>query len=193
MIIRILPNVITLARIVVGLALVLSLFHWNSITLLSLIILIVVAITDFVDGYVARRLNVVTDWGNFLDPIADKIVIAGVFIYLGTVNLIDEWFLFAFLFREGVQIIFRVRSFMARSAPQVKTLFISKIKTGLCYLLCALLFYGQINSSFMDLLLRFHSILIMEMLIILLAYLGWLYYALYGFNIKIGKASNEKK
>jgi len=175
---KILPNVITLIRIAVGLILMASLFYWHSITPLSLLTLILIGITDFIDGYVARKLNAESGWGRLLDPLADKIVIAGIFSFLFAIDLLDGWFLLAFLFREAVQIILRVLSFRRRIGNVIKTLYISKIKTGLCYLLCILLFIGKMYSDFMDLLRQIHGVLVIEVLILILAYMGWVYYYL---------------
>jgi len=175
---KILPNVITVIRIVIGLILIVSLFYSHSITPSSLLILIVVGITDFIDGYLARKLKAESGWGSLLDPLADKIVITGVFCFLFTIDLIDGWFLIAFIFREVVQIILRVLSFTHRIGKAIKTLYISKIKTGFCYLLCIVLFIGKMYSDLMNLLRQIHGIIVIEVLILILAYMGWFYYYL---------------
>ncbi|MDR2267028.1 MAG: CDP-diacylglycerol--glycerol-3-phosphate 3-phosphatidyltransferase [Christensenellaceae bacterium] len=70
------PNKITLARIGLTIVtIVLFLIEFNYSYLLSAIVFTIAAVTDFLDGYIARRFKLVTNVGKFLDPIADKILV----------------------------------------------------------------------------------------------------------------------
>lgn len=87
-----LPTKITCARILL-IPLMFVMFCLREIFeyyyLLEALIFAVCAATDFVDGYIARKNNMVTDLGKFLDPIADKIlVVAGLVIILADTNVI---------------------------------------------------------------------------------------------------------
>ena len=66
----------------------------------SLVIFLVVAGTDFLDGYVARRFDMVTDLGKFLDPLVDKLLILGTMLALVEIDLIPAWGVFLILARE---------------------------------------------------------------------------------------------
>lgn len=64
------------------------------------VIIGVAALTDFLDGYYARRLGEVTDLGKILDPVADKVGIGVVAIILALQGLIPAWFIVVVLFRD---------------------------------------------------------------------------------------------
>lgn len=61
---------------------------------------IVGAITDFLDGHLARKYNIVSDFGKLMDPLADKILVAGAFIYLTWAGLCPFWVTTLIIFRE---------------------------------------------------------------------------------------------
>ena len=78
-----LPNQITLFRIILIPVFIFSLYlpvpHQNII---SVVIFALIALTDNLDGYLARRLNQVTDFGKLIDPLADKLLISAAMIFL---------------------------------------------------------------------------------------------------------------
>ncbi len=96
-----LPNGITLSRLL-GLPLILYLLaeptpqnRW-----LGLIIFLIAACTDWLDGYLARKLNQVTDLGKFLDPLVDKLLVLAPLLSLIDLGLVPPWGVFLILARE---------------------------------------------------------------------------------------------
>jgi CDP-diacylglycerol--glycerol-3-phosphate 3-phosphatidyltransferase len=78
------PNVLTVGRIL-AVPLVVALFYWTSnpwADPLAAFVFIMAAITDWIDGYLARRLGVTTPLGAFLDPVADKLMVATALVLL---------------------------------------------------------------------------------------------------------------
>ena len=78
-----LPNVLTVARIV-AVPLIVALFYWKHpwSNPLAAAVFIAAALTDTLDGYLARRLNITTPLGEFLDPVADKLMVATALVLL---------------------------------------------------------------------------------------------------------------
>jgi len=78
-----LPNILTVARIV-AVPLVVALFYWGHpwSNPLAATVFIAAAITDSLDGYLARRLGLTTPLGEFLDPVADKLMVATALVLL---------------------------------------------------------------------------------------------------------------
>ncbi len=96
-----LPNSLTLARILLTPVFLVMMFSESSFwKQISLVVFIVAALTDYYDGYVARKYGYITRWGKFLDPLADKILSSAAlfsFVYLG---LVDGWMVWVIVIRD---------------------------------------------------------------------------------------------
>ena len=92
------PNILTLLRILT-LPLLLWLIYMNSATAApwAFALYVLSAITDFFDGYLARKLNQTSAFGTFIDPIADKIFVLGVLLVLVDLSILDGLWLIAVL------------------------------------------------------------------------------------------------
>ena len=66
----------------------------------ALIVFIIASITDFVDGYVARHYNQITDFGKFMDPLADKLLTAAAMVWFVEVGMMPAWALLLVITRE---------------------------------------------------------------------------------------------
>ncbi len=96
-----LPNTLSLSRIFMAAFFTLFLsmdFSWAPLA--ALICFILAALTDWLDGYLARKLNLITDLGKLLDPLADKILVAAAFVCFTEKGLCPAWATVAILFRE---------------------------------------------------------------------------------------------
>ena len=82
------PNSLTLFRILaVPIIVILLLFPNRLCTFLAAIIFSAAAITDYLDGYLARRRGLVTDLGKVMDPVADKLLVSCIVYYAGIAPL----------------------------------------------------------------------------------------------------------
>ena len=89
---------ITLARVAmipVFMAVLLMGYNW-----LALVIFAVASLTDFVDGYIARHYNQVSDFGKFLDPLADKLLVTAAMLIFIQWNRMPSWAVMIVLTRE---------------------------------------------------------------------------------------------
>ncbi len=98
------PNLLTTVRIVVVPILAWLLFKESAETdanrIIAGTIFIVAALTDIADGAIARRWNLITNFGKIFDPIADKALIGVALIGLSYLDLLDWWFTWVILARE---------------------------------------------------------------------------------------------
>jgi CDP-diacylglycerol--glycerol-3-phosphate 3-phosphatidyltransferase len=67
---------------------------------IATILFLMASITDFLDGYIARKLNLVTDFGALMDPLVDKILTSSVFIILSKENVFPAWITITIVGRE---------------------------------------------------------------------------------------------
>src|ERR1022692_3868208 len=81
-----LPNLFTLARLLLAPVIVCAILNRRAFAALA--IFAVAAATDVIDGYLARQFGAATAAGAFLDPIADKLLLTGVYLALGLVGVI---------------------------------------------------------------------------------------------------------
>lgn len=94
-------NRITLARILATFVFMFFLFcHGLWAKLLSFIIFILAALSDFYDGFIAYKKNIVTDFGKLMDPIADKILVLAAFAAFVQMQLIEAWMFVIIIARE---------------------------------------------------------------------------------------------
>ncbi len=86
-----LPNLLTISRIVV-IPLIVATFYFDSpgVRWFACALFVAAAITDFFDGYFARRHNIVSSFGRFLDPIADKLLVSAVLLLLTSFDRVHE-------------------------------------------------------------------------------------------------------
>lgn len=86
-----LPNILTISRIVLLAPLLIMIYlPSDKLNLISVILFILIALTDFFDGFFARRQNIMSEFGKMLDPIADKLLVVGVLIVLMIKGTIED-------------------------------------------------------------------------------------------------------
>jgi CDP-diacylglycerol--glycerol-3-phosphate 3-phosphatidyltransferase len=96
-----LPNAITLSRLILTAAFMIFV-AWDSTWghVIALILFVIAAISDFVDGWLARKMNLVTPLGKLLDPLADKILVSAAFVFLTAKGICPVWITALIIGRE---------------------------------------------------------------------------------------------
>lgn len=130
-----LPNLVTLLRIAL-IPLIIGIFYvpdaWLSYEYKNVVatsVFIFAAITDWLDGYLARKLNQMSAFGAFLDPVADKLMVAGALIVLLQLGRVEAVVVLIIIGREIA--ISALREWMAQlgQAKSVAVAYIGKVKT----------------------------------------------------------------
>lgn len=143
------PNTLTWARIVL-IPLFVGIFYlpvtWLSMpdkNLWACVLFVLAAVTDWFDGYLARRLGQTSAFGAFLDPVADKLMVGAALVMLVELGRVDALIAFVIIGREIT--ISALREWMAQvgASRSVAVSFIGKLKTTAQMIAIPVLLYDQ--------------------------------------------------
>jgi cardiolipin synthase (CMP-forming) len=151
-----LPTLLTWARIV-AIPLVVGVFYldvdWPTRNTVATVLFIVVALTDWADGYLARRLNMTSSFGAFLDPVADKFLVCAALLVLVHLNRLHALVALVIIGREIA--ISALREWMAQigASRSVAVHMLGKVKTVVQMVAIPFLLYhdkvfGVIDTQF---------------------------------------------
>lgn len=123
-----LANKITLTRIaLIPIFVILMVVDGRVCTILALLLFLITSATDFLDGYVARKYNQVTDFGKFVDPLADKLLVTAALVMFVDKGFINGAFVWIILAREFI--ITSLRTIAAMKGTAMAASMSGKVKT----------------------------------------------------------------
>ncbi len=144
-----LPNILTISRVVL-LPVLIGLFFVQGSTAAwgALWIYIFCAVTDFFDGYIARKYGSTSNFGTFLDPISDKIMVAALLLALATFDRLDGlWMIPAIIILSREFLIAGLREFLGPRNVKVPVSRLAKWKTGFQMTALGFLVIGNYGDS----------------------------------------------
>jgi len=166
------PNLITVARIIIAPIIVIVLLSapGKALSLCSAVIFLLASVTDFLDGYIARRMNRVTTLGKFLDPLADKLLVGTALIMMIQLDRVPPWIVALIVGREIFVTGLRVVAIKERLT--IETTRTAKYKTALQIAAAACLMIHYEYRIGAELTVDFHAVG-MALLLIALAVTLW--------------------
>lgn len=123
------PNLITLLRFFLVPAVIFALL--SGATGWAFACFVVAGISDGLDGWIARRFDMRSELGAYLDPVADKLLLVSVFIVLGLEQHLPLWLVIAAVSRDGLIVGAVILSTIMGNPVEIKPLFVSKANTAL--------------------------------------------------------------
>ncbi|MGD8493360.1 MAG: CDP-diacylglycerol--glycerol-3-phosphate 3-phosphatidyltransferase [Desulfobacterales bacterium] len=123
------PNLLTLFRIAaVPIIIILMLFPNRFCVFVAALVFSAAAITDYLDGFYARKRNMVTTLGKIMDPVADKLLVSSAFIMLTALNWVPAWVVCIIIGRELA--VTGLRNIIAEKGEDLSASNLGKFKTG---------------------------------------------------------------
>ena len=147
------PNILTVFRVVITPVFIILFLSPNFLNkLISLLLFFIGSITDYLDGYIARKYNYITDFGKLIDPLADKIFVVSAFVLLHLLypESIKLWMIIAIILRDVFVTLYRY--VLMKNNIILKTSYFAKRKTLLQIIIIHILliyhaFYNDIAFS----------------------------------------------
>ncbi|MCP4394271.1 MAG: CDP-diacylglycerol--glycerol-3-phosphate 3-phosphatidyltransferase [Alphaproteobacteria bacterium] len=152
-----LPNVLTMSRIIIIPIVIATFYIDNAFTRwLACGLFITAGVTDYLDGYLARKMEVVSKLGRFLDPIADKLLVASLLLMLGASGRLGEYdnllsgVLPALVILCRELLVSGLREFLAEIHISVPVTKLAKWKTTFQLVALPMLIVGKLSENAID-------------------------------------------
>lgn len=110
------------------------------------LVFVIASITDYFDGYYARKLGLVSTMGKFLDPLADKILVSSILIYFVYTQSLDPWMVILFITRDTV--VGGIRSIAAAENVIIDAQSTGKWKAALQMIALPMIMIGPLHENF---------------------------------------------
>ena len=135
-----LPNKLTMARVIaVPVFIILFYLGWNkansALLILAFAVFVLASITDMLDGKIARKYNLITNFGKIMDPLADKLLVYSAFCIFIDIKFVPAWMFIIILAREFA--VAGIRTVAASTGKVIAAGMTGKIKTVL-QMICVL-------------------------------------------------------
>jgi cardiolipin synthase len=106
---------------------------------LAFLCFVVVGVSDAVDGFIAKRFDMRTELGAYIDPLADKALLVSIYVTLSAVGAIPVWLVILVVFRDLMIVTAIMLSWLLERPVEIKPLMVSKLNTGAQIVLAAML------------------------------------------------------
>jgi cardiolipin synthase len=121
------PNLITLGRILLVPVMVWAIAAGEMRA--AFVLFLVAGLSDLVDGFLAKRFNMATELGAYLDPLADKALIVSIYVTLGIAGAIPRWLVILVVSRDIMIVSAIILSWLVDKPVTLKPLTVSKLNT----------------------------------------------------------------
>lgn len=121
------PNLITIGRLILSPLIIVMLTQgrWTG----ALALFLIAGVSDAVDGFIAKRFNMVSELGAYLDPIADKALLVSIYVTLSVVGVLPAWITILVVSRDVMIVAAVILSWLMGKPVDINPLLVSKLNT----------------------------------------------------------------
>jgi len=122
------PNLITIARLVIVPFLIVMIMQgrWET----AFVLFVLAGLSDAADGFIARHFDMRSEFGAYLDPIADKALLVSIYVTLAVTGTIPGWVAIAVVSRDAMIVGAVLLSWVMHRPVAIKPIWVSKLNTG---------------------------------------------------------------
>ena len=122
------PNLITIGRLIIVPLVIVMIMQgrWAG----AFVLFAVAGVSDAIDGFIARRFNMRSEFGSYIDPLADKALLVSIYVTLAIVGVLPGWLAIVVVSRDVMIVAAILLSWVMHKPVEIKPLAISKINTA---------------------------------------------------------------
>ncbi|WP_262027190.1 CDP-alcohol phosphatidyltransferase family protein [Microvirga sp. Mcv34] len=122
------PNIITIGRLILVPIVIVMIMQQRWAMAFALFV--VAGVSDAVDGFIARKFDMRSEFGSYIDPLADKSLLVSIYVTLAIVGAIPGWLAIVVVSRDAMIVAAVLLSWVMSRPVEIKPLIVSKLNTG---------------------------------------------------------------
>lgn len=139
-----LPNIITIIRLLLSLVFIYLFTQGTDNYISALIVFAIATVSDALDGWLARKLNTTSKFGENLDPIADKFLTISAFLAFAMQGIVEYWCVIIIIIRDIINTVMRFMFFTEHKIPTSKS---AKFKTAIQLIFILYILFLQVLAT----------------------------------------------
>jgi cardiolipin synthase (CMP-forming) len=122
------PNLITVFRLILVPIVIVMIMQGRWTT--AFVLFVVAGVSDGIDGFIARRFDMRSEFGAYIDPLADKALLVSIYVTLAVVGVLPAWLAVVVVFRDAMIVAAVMLSWVMSRPVAIKPLLLSKLNTA---------------------------------------------------------------
>ena len=122
------PNIITIARLLIVPIVIVAILQGQWPT--AFVLFVVAGVSDGIDGFIARRFDMRSEFGAYIDPLADKALLVSIYVTLAVVGVLPAWLAVVVVFRDVMIVAAVVLSWVMSRPVAIRPMMVSKVNTA---------------------------------------------------------------
>jgi cardiolipin synthase len=122
------PNLITIARLIIVPIVIVAIVQGDWA--IAFLLFVIAGVSDGIDGFIARRFNMRSEFGAYIDPLADKALLVSIFVTLAVVGILPGWIAIVVVSRDLMIVSAVLLSWVMNRPVEIKPLLVSKLNTA---------------------------------------------------------------